>query len=114
MADGGRSGLGGWSGEGARAAWRIFVPEAGAWRVKICYAGALETAGGEYVLRAGPDLELRGRVVGTHRNWTEFRSFDLGELHFPEPGEYTIDVSPAAQVPKELFKLLWVCLVPQA
>jgi alpha-L-fucosidase len=101
--------LGGWSANDASASWRIAIPAAGKYRVRICYAAALDDAGKEFVISAGKGLDLRGRTVGTHRNRGEFRTFDLGALELPQAGECTLSVSPAGPVNGELFKLLWVC-----
>jgi hypothetical protein len=65
------------------------------------------------VVSAGPGLELRGKTQATHRNWSEFRTFEPGTLDFPQPGEYTVSVRPAGPVTEELFKLLWLCCSPQ-
>jgi alpha-L-fucosidase len=105
--------LGNWSAEGAVASWRIAIPAAGRYRMRICYAATVATAGKEFVVSAGPGLELRGQTQATHRNWSEFRTFDLGALAFPKPGEYTVSVGPAGPVTGELFKLLWLCCSPQ-
>jgi len=102
--------IGGWNTADAQASWKIFVPEAGPRSVKICYASTVELAGGEFLVNAGGGLELRAKTEATHRNWSEFRPFNLGVLNFPQPGEYTLTVQPTKPVSAELFKLLWVHL----
>jgi hypothetical protein len=105
--------LGGWSAQDAAASWRIAIPAAGRYRARICYAATVDAAGKEFVVSAGPGTELRGKTQATHRNWSEFRTFELGTLDFPQPGEYTVSVRPAGPVTGELFKLLWLCCSPQ-
>ena len=105
--------LAGWNTNDATASWRISIPAAGRYRVRICYAATVDGAGQEFVVSAGPGMELRGKTQATHRNWSEFRTFELGTLDFPQPGEYTLGVRPAGPVTEELFKLLWLCCSPQ-
>ena len=106
--------IGNWTADGASAAWKIYVPAAGRYTVKVCYACTEEGAGYDFYVSAGPGLSVLGKTQQTQANYSEFRPFDVGVMEFAKPGAYTITVRPAAPARKELFKLLWVHLAPAA
>jgi len=102
--------LGGWEAEDAEATWNVFIPEAGAREVTLCYACTKDCAGQGFMVSAGDGLEVRGLTQMTQLNWSEFRPIKVGRMEFPQPGKYTITVRPDGPSNRELFKLLWVHL----
>ncbi len=105
--------LSGWEAADASASWRITIPAVGKYRVRICYAASINNEGKEFVVSTGNGMELRASTVGTHINWGEFRTFDMGSFDFEENGDQTITVRPSGKQSGELFKLLWVCCSPE-
>jgi hypothetical protein len=88
------------------------MPGEGLYEVKVCYASDVAHAGQRFEVAASADLNVSGITKATHKNWSDFRPFTLGELQFPAAGPYTISVRPLEPVEEELFKLLWVHLSP--
>lgn len=102
--------IGGWSVDHARAEWPISVSQAGLREVTISYAATVESSGQGYEVAIDGNLRLSAKVQPTQLNWSEFRPMTVGQIDFPKAGAYALAVRPSAEVPMELFKLLWVYL----
>ena len=99
----------GWTNATDIASWKVFVPEAGTKEVRICYACPVSLAGQEFSVRIGERV-WHAKTMGTHADWREYRTFVLGDIQFPEPGDYQVSVSPVNGPKDGLFRLAWLFL----
>jgi hypothetical protein len=99
--------LEGWTNATDAARWTLPMPEIGAKQLRICYACPLGSAGQEFAVRVG-DRVWHSKTIGTHADGREYRTFLLGEVNFPEAGDYEVIVTAPGQPKDGLFRLAWL------
>jgi alpha-L-fucosidase len=104
--------LGDWQNPESSATWTVCIPSAGHWSVKACYACRKDVAGQSFSVINETGSIITQTTRTTQLNWSEFRPFEVGLLHFDQPGMHRITVHPCNRVDTELFKLLWLFLEP--
>jgi alpha-L-fucosidase len=99
-----------WSSPADRAVWKLRIPAAGRYRVRLTYAaqpgwqdGTIETAIGSQVLHAS---------VHPTGDWYVYRSFDVGAVSFSKAGEFTVTLRPSQPLAHNLIHLKSVELTP--
>lgn len=98
-----------WSSPDDRAVWRVRIPGAGRYRVRLTYAaqpgwedGQIEAAIGAQVLRA---------AVRPTGDWYQYRAFEIGEVAFAKAGDFTATIRPARTLAHNLVHLQSVELI---
>ncbi|RTE11240.1 alpha-L-fucosidase [Paenibacillus whitsoniae] len=72
--------------------WPVRLVTPGAYRLTAVYGAEESSAGGTFEVSAG-NQSLIAEVRGTGGGYI-FQSFDIGDLYFPEVGEYAVQVKP--------------------
>ncbi len=93
--------------------WKIYIDDPGTKTVDISYSSQEEKPGGKLSVSAANNVlnhpfESTGKTVGEpNSDWVidNFKSYRLGNLHFPEKGFYEIDVDLN---PEEEVKFQWI------
>lgn len=102
------SSIGKWEKEGAKAEWRIYVPEAGEKSLRICYACDSIAAGQFYKVTISDVGSIKAKTLPGPRGFKEFYTRHLGKVKFPHAGMYTVSVTPVGVPDRELFYLNWL------
>ncbi|MHC4416926.1 MAG: alpha-L-fucosidase [Planctomycetota bacterium] len=91
---GGKDNIGFWTDPGDRVSWTFELKRPGRFRVSIDYACAPGNGGGIFRLVSGLST-MRARIDQTG-SWTDFRTMELGLVHFEQAGTHEIRVEPVA------------------
>ncbi|MHC4383709.1 MAG: FAD:protein FMN transferase [Planctomycetota bacterium] len=105
---GGKDHIGYWSNPEDTVSWTFELKQPGRFRVSIDYACAPGNGGGVFRMASGP-FELRGRIEATG-SWTDFRTMELGLIHFEKAGAQEIRVEPVRLGGSALMNLRRVTL----
>ena len=96
--------------------WKIYVDEPGTKTVDVSYSFQKENNGESKITVKSADNTLihnpqpTGKTIGEpNRDWEidNFQSHEIGQIEFPEPGFYTIDVN-IEPTENEIIKFHWI------
>jgi alpha-L-fucosidase len=99
-----------WTGPRDSVSWRLLVSQTGDYKVHIRYSAKPEWASARYVVSVGPQSIVN--TVQATGEWYQYKSFDLGTVHIPKAGQYTVNVKPAAQSAHNLMYFQSIVLEP--
>jgi len=105
---GGKDNIGYWTDPQDTVSWSFELQQPGRFRVSVSYACAPGNGGGVFRLVSGP-YDLRGRIEQTG-SWTDFRTMELGLIHFEKAGAQEIRVEPVRLGGSALMNLRQVTL----
>lgn len=97
--------------------WKIYVDEPGSKKVDVSYSFQGKSPGGKLEITSAQTVlthkfESTGKTVGEpNSNWVidNFKSYQLGEIHFPEKGYYEIELNVTPEKKDEvLFQWIWL------
>ncbi|MCS6775169.1 MAG: alpha-L-fucosidase, partial [Chthonomonadaceae bacterium] len=109
---GGRENIGFWTHSEDTVHWRIRVPAARSYQVRVEYACAPENAGSTYRIRADESEEAVTAIVQPTGGWEAFRTVTLeGQLRLPA-GYHTLRVAPQSMPRGAVMNLRRVILTP--
>ena len=84
-----------WKDAQATVEWRVRVPEAGTYAVRMAYGCQDGSAGSTFDVLFG-EQKVSGKVEATG-GWRRFVTKDLGQVTIPKAGEITVKVVPRAK-----------------
>ncbi len=99
-----------WAAKSDAVSWRARVDRAGTYAVRITYAAPAGWAGGGFEVSSGAQV-LPGKVQPTGDEF-EYKSFELGQLKFARPGEYSLTIRPSAALSHYLMTFQALDLSP--